>query len=140
MSKAEECRASSLTYETSSDSRAARENVASAHQLCSGSSAKTLTFSDKHVSQSLLLEHLDVHRRSVSDLVIDVLEASSQQHVDALHHRGVLDTDTKLGEGGDGSGSDDRVLEDDSVVDVADEFGRVARLRSFNAEQMQNSN
>jgi hypothetical protein len=116
-----------------------------------------LTFSDEHIRQRLLLQDLDVHRRAVPHLVIDVIQASSnvsdspanarmakygppsQQHIHTLHHRLVVHTYTELGETAHGRGTDDGVLEHDSVVDVPDELGRVSRLGPLETKKVENA-
>lgn len=64
----------------------------------------------------------------------------SQQNVDALHHLCILDADTEFGETADGCSTDNRILQDDSVVDIPYEFRGIAGLRSLEAEQVKDSN
>jgi hypothetical protein len=109
-----------------------------------------LTFSDKDVGQSLFVQHLDVHGRTISDLIIDIVQAStqsacithlptsspSQQHIYTLHDSLVINTDAKLGQTANCRSPDNGVLEDHAVIDVPDELGRVAGLGSFHTEQV----
>lgn len=51
----------------------------------------------------------------------------------------VGDVDTELGQARDGGGANDRVLENDPVVNVSDVLVRLRRLRTFDTEQVQDA-
>ena len=68
-------------------------------------------------------------------LVIIVMQSALEQDLDArpqlLHKR------SKLGQAADGSRPDSGILQDDTIVDVADVLGRLLGARPLQAQQVQ---
>jgi hypothetical protein len=108
----------------------------------------------------LLIDDLQVHRSSVANFIINVVQASAkrnnlnsrsrycersgnsppQQNIDALGDSWISNRHAELGETGDGSSADDGVLQYDSVVNVSDEFGWLLGLGTLDTEQVQDAN
>ncbi|KAH6607257.1 hypothetical protein Trco_003570 [Trichoderma cornu-damae] len=87
----------------------------------------------------LLSHQLQVQGGSISDLVIDVVQAAGKQNLDAALDVRILLADAKLGKGRDGGSADNGVLEHDAVVDVANVLCGLGRLGPFEADEVQDA-
>lgn len=98
------------------------------------------TVLDELVADVILLVHEpQVERSTVTNLIVDIVQASCEQDIHAALDLGIFLADTKFGESSDGGGSDDGIFKDDSVVDVADILGRLRRLGSFETKEVKNA-
>lgn len=85
------------------------------------------------------MHETEVESSTISDFVVHIVQTPREQHVDAALDLGVLLSDAKLGEGRDGGGAHNGVLENDTVVDVANVLCRLGRLGTFETEQVQDA-
>jgi hypothetical protein len=147
----------SLTYETSFDSRASSEKTDSGIRLASSQvpeQANVLTFFHVGIGQEALLEHSQVHRCAVSDLIINIIQTPRrvrqirengthdvhspiQQGVDALLQPDVVRVQAKLSQAPDSRGPNSSVLQHDPVVNEPDILGRLWRLGALDTQQVQ---
>jgi len=71
----------------------------------------------------VLLHQSQIERGSVADFIISVIKASRKQNGDTALDLWILLTNTELGQCGHSSSADKRILQDHSVVDVANVLG-----------------
>lgn len=123
---------------------------------------RSRTIADKRVGERLVLQQLEVERRAIPHLVVDVVEAAGSFHIsgqltregrpsrtrldaprkenlDAPLDRAVGDVDAELCEARHGRGAHNGVLENDAVVDVADVLARLRGLGTLDAEEVQDA-
>ncbi len=95
------------------------------------------TVTDETASHLIFLVHKSqVQGCSISDFIICIIKASGKKHMNASLELRVFLPDTELGQCSDRRCSDERVLENDTVVDVADILCRVRCLWSFHSERV----
>ncbi|KAI6763517.1 hypothetical protein HG531_012905 [Fusarium graminearum] len=87
----------------------------------------------------LLIHELEVKSSTVTDLIINVVQASGEENANTALDIGVLLADTELSKGGNGSSSDNSVLENDSVVNVSNVLGRLSSLGTLKTNKMEDS-
>jgi hypothetical protein len=104
------------------------------------SNGQELTVLNKGARRLVLLAHqAQVERCTIPHLVIGVIKTTGEQNLNTRFDFGVLLANTKLGQRGDGSGTYNGVLQNDTVVDVADILGGVSGLGALSTKQVQNS-
>lgn len=98
------------------------------------------TILDETASHLIFLVHKSqIQGCSISNFVIRIIKASGKKHVNASLKLGVFLPNTEFGQCSDRCCSDERVLENNTVVDVADVFRRVRCLWSLDSERVQNA-
>lgn len=99
-----------------------------------------ITILDKSCRQVILLLHqAQVQSGTVSDFVVNVVQAAREQDLDAALDFGVLLANAEFGQGRHGGSADDGVLQHDAIVDVPHVLGRLGRLGALEAKQVENA-
>lgn len=75
---------------------------------------------------------------AVPDLIISIVKAPREQDIDTALELWILLANAKFSQGCNGGGTDDGILENNSIVDVADIFRGMGRFRTLDTEKMQN--
>lgn len=87
----------------------------------------------------LLAHELQVQSSAVAHLVVHIVQASREEHLDASLDIGVLLAHTKLGQGSNGGGSNNCVLENHTIVDVADVLSRLSSFGTLQPDKMEDA-
>lgn len=87
----------------------------------------------------LLIHELQVKGSTITDLVINIIQASGEEDADTALNLRVLLANTKLGEGSDSSSSHDGVFKNHSVVNISDILGRLSGLGTLKTDKVKNS-
>lgn len=87
----------------------------------------------------LLVHQSQIQRGSVSYLVVDIVETSGKEDLDASLHVRVLLANAELGEGRYGGSSNNGILQDDAVIDVSDVLCRLRGLGALQSKEMENA-
>lgn len=104
-----------------------------------GDSGRTIT--DELARKLVVFLHqAQVESRAITHLVISVVQASGEKYVNTALDFRILLTNAKLRQRRHGSSTHDRILQDNTVVDVTDVLGRLSGPRTFNTEQVENTN
>lgn len=99
-----------------------------------------LTILDEHRRGLILLGHQpEVERGTITHLIISIIQAASEENRDTRLDFGVLLSHAELGQGRDSGSPNNGVLQDHSVIDVADVLGGMRGLRAFHTEKVQDS-
>jgi hypothetical protein len=88
----------------------------------------------------LLAHQLEVQGSTIAHLIINIIQTSCEKDLDAALHIGILLSYTKLRKRCDGGGTNNCVLEDHTVVDVANILGGLDSLGTLETNQVQNAN
>lgn len=78
-----------------------------------------------------------IQRSTIAHLVIGVIETAGKENLYTRLDFGVFLANAKFGQSSDSGGTHNGVLQNDTVVDVADVLGRVVGLGALDTEQMQ---
>src|SRR4051794_10465195 len=103
------------------------------------SNGRELTVLNKGARCLILLAHqAQVERSTIPHLIIGIIKTTGEQNLNTRFDFGVLLANTKLGQRGDGSGTYNGVLQNDTVVNVADILSGVSSLGALSTKQVQN--
>ena len=83
-----------------------------------------LTILDEAFGRLVFLMHEpQVKSSTISNFIVGIVKASSEEHINTSLDFRVLLTDAELRQCSDGGGSNNRIFENYSVIDIADVFG-----------------
>jgi len=87
----------------------------------------------------LLIHELEVKGSTITDLVIDIIQASGEENTNTALNLRVLLSNAELGEGSDSSSSHNGVLKNHSVVNIPDILGRLSGLGTLKTNKVKDS-
>ena len=100
-----------------------------------------LTILDKSTSYLVLFFHeSQIESSTITNLVINVIKTPREEDWDTGFDFRIFLANTKLGKSRHSRSSDNGILQDNSVVDITNIFGRMRSLWSLNTKEMQYSN
>lgn len=102
-------------------------------------SRSALTVSNKGVGKRVVVKHSQIHRCSIANFVVDIVETSRKEYANAALDAFIGYIDAELSQAADCCSADDGVLEDDAIVNVSDVLRWLSCFWALDAEQMQNA-
>src|SRR5687767_7124813 len=88
----------------------------------------------------LLAHELEVEGSTIADLIIDVIQTPREKDLDTALHIRVLLADTEFGKRCDRGGTNDSILQNDAVVNIANILGWLGCLGTLETDQVQDTN
>ena len=104
-------------------------------------SSEVRTITDELARKLVVLLHKSqIQCRTVAHFIVGIVQASSQQYVHAALNLRILLSNTELGQCGDGGCAHNRILEHNTIVDVANVLCGLRSPGTLHTQQVEHTN